>query len=179
MNGCEHTVTKKQRERLREHLLRAGESGSLLVLSDKRASGNAGTSSPSSPEVLVSSWLRLGGGVLQQSSGRTMGAAPSLASRGIWSSGRKECPLEGHKGGQPPDPRASGHVVAEGPGSGWTKGPSLAGSWQEAWLPHFLPTSQWSDGPSTSLSCKLLPLHKTRDFNDRWKEISLPRRLWE
>lgn len=56
--------------------LKVGESGSLLVLSDKRASGNEGTSSPSSPEVLVSSWLRLQGGVLQQSSGRTMGLLP-------------------------------------------------------------------------------------------------------
>ena len=44
---------------------------------------------------------------------------PSPAGRGICSSGRKEGPLEGHKGGKPPDPRASGHVVAKGAGSGW------------------------------------------------------------
>lgn len=46
------------------------------------------------------------------------GAAPSLAGRGVWSSGRKEGPSGGHKGGEPPDLRASGRGEAAAPGSG-------------------------------------------------------------
>ena len=94
----------------REHLLRAGESGKLLVLSVKRASGNVGTASPSSPKVLVSSWGEVGGRGPWANQPDSYGATLSPSSRGIWSSGRKEGPLEGHKGGKPPDPRASGHV---------------------------------------------------------------------
>lgn len=96
--------------------------------------------------------VRLGEGGPGGAIGRAA-VPPFPAVRGIWSRGRKEGPLEGHKGGEPPDPRASGHVVADGRGQAQGKQRTFLGR---------------KPRPLGSLSCKRFPFHKT--WAGGWRE---------
>lgn len=118
------------------------------------------------PEVLVSSQGEAGGGVLRENQRERYGVGPSLAGRGIWSSGRKEGPLEGHKGGEPPDPRVSGHVGQRARLRA-NKGTFLGRKPPRGSIASFssrLSVFQW---PLCSLGCKHLPLYKTRGGGGR------------
>ena len=99
MNG---QLTKQHRERHGDggHLLTAGRHGNFQLLQTKEPVGKQAVSSSSSPggASFFSQGEAWGEGSWGRPTAELWGRSPSTG-RGIWSSGRKEGPLEGHKRG--------------------------------------------------------------------------------